>query len=124
MWLCESVGSRLPAPTLWPVLDIQPAPGPKDSAQPSLPSITEETGPKAGHASSQPNSQGNDNGIHPRPEEARAKALNAAAASALLLQLGRHRHRAPSHSPEQDSSSTMRADSARSGGHGAWQQLA
>ena len=76
-WSCAA-GSRLPAPSLWPLLDMHPAPTMAPVTQPALPSIPEQTQP----AAQQQTSTGTD------PSLARLEALNAAAASALMLQLG------------------------------------
>lgn len=99
-WSCAA-GSRLPAPSLWPLLDIHPAPPLARTSQPALPSIAEQNHP----AAQQQTSAGAD------PSLARLEALNAAIASALMLQLGHEGCGASPNGP-QDASTTASEDSA------------
>ncbi|KAK9841206.1 hypothetical protein WJX74_001891 [Apatococcus lobatus] len=78
-------GSRLPAPPLWPLLDIHPAPQAAPASQCALASISEHSKAEVQHESTG-STPDND------PALARLGALGNAAAGALLLQLGHQSH--------------------------------
>lgn len=102
-WPCAA-GSRLPAPSLWPLLDMHPGPAKPPVSQPALPCIPEQNQPVA-----KPQIL-----TDADPSLAHLQALNAGAASALMLQLGHEGCERSSNGP-QDATTTAPADSATVG---------